>query len=526
MKFKLRFAGIVLTSGLLLALASCGGGSGGSSASSASGATATVSSGSITAFGSVFVNGHEFNTTNANVVDDDTGATTAGTSNLEVGMVVAVNSAAGSTKTTPVAADIHISPLARGFVEASDSTAGTITVMGQTVQLASGTAFSDHRACVTAVTSPCTATAGQGDLTATSGATPGTFVSIHGYLYSTGSSAQIVATLVSAGDYTAGTSRFKLEGQVTGVSATTLSIGAENVDLSKAVCRGATTVCSTAYAIGDIVAAHGLTAPAAGTFAADAARLSRMLPQTAGASVEVEGKVSSVSGTTFVIRGITVDGSGLATGQIPAVGDKVELLGTVVVNGTSTSIMATSIVHDVPAAATRVTLAGPLASVATGATSGTFVVTVLGQTAIVDATTHIADRTVSPPPTFNITNFDTYLQAKTPFIVVRTLVDSSGNLRAVGFDVVKAPLNNLVGVAGPADAAPTVGASSNTVLIHGVPVIYSPGTTLPVANEPIVQGSYILAAGALSTGNVDTTAVGGFLFALPKSSKDRGFHGF
>ena len=50
----------------------------------------TMSSGVITAFGSVFVNGRRFRTDKARVIDDDTGAVTSGMTGLEVGMVVVV----------------------------------------------------------------------------------------------------------------------------------------------------------------------------------------------------------------------------------------------------------------------------------------------------------------------------------------------------------------------------------------------------------------------------------------------------
>jgi len=114
------------------------------------------------------------------------------------------------------------------------------------------------------------------------------------------------------------------------------------------------------------------------------------------------------------------------------------------------------------------------------------------------------------------------LQGKTPFVVLRTYADSSGNLHATGFDIVKAPVNNLVGVSGPADAAPTMGATTNTVKVHGVSVIYKQSLTMP-----IIAGSYILAAGALTTdGSVDTTTTGGTMIALPKNALDRCMNGF
>jgi len=523
MKLNVRLIAILIIGFLSVVLASCGGSSG--TSANSSGATASVSSGVITAFGSVFVNGHEFDTKNANIIDDDIGILAKGTGSLEVGMVVSVDSAASSTQAAPVASEIHVSPLVSGFVDVSDTTGGTITVMGQNVQLTSGTAFSDHRVCVTATTNPCSAISGQGSLTQTNGATTGTFVAVHGYLFSTGGSPQIVATLVTALDYVSGASKFKLEGQVTAASAvpSTLTIGSESVDLSNAICRtkGPSVPCVSAYSVGNVVSAIGKSAPTNGTFIADKARLSRLLPLTAGSTVEVEGKVSSVIGTTFVIRGITVDGSGL-TVPIPAVGDMVEVRGTVANDGTS--IIATSIEYDHHLSAARITLAAPLTSVVPGTSAGTYAVTVLGKTSIVDATTHIADRTIYPAPTFNITNFDTYLQGLTslPFVVVRSNVDASGNLHATGFDIVLAPANGMVGITGPADAAQTVGTSNNTVTVYGVPIIFNPSPNLTIK-----QGSYILAAGTLtSAGAVDTTASGGSLIALTKEDDDRCFNGF
>jgi hypothetical protein len=522
MNFNHRIAALLLGPAIALSLAACGGG-GGSTAATTPGATASVSTGAITAFGSVFVNGHEFNTSGANIVDDDTGAMLR-SSDLEVGMVVTVNSAAGSTTSMPVAADIHVSPLARGFVDASDVAASTITVMGQTVQLTSGTVFTDHRACLTATTGACTAIAGQADLVPTAGSMPGNFVTVHGYLLSSGGSAQIVATLVSAQDYVANTSLFKVEGVAT-ASAGTLTIGAETLDLSTAVCHagGAVVACSSAFKTGDTVAAIGTVPPAANVFVPSKARLSRLLPQAAGATVEVEGQVSSVSGMFFVVRGISVDGSALTT--LPAVGDRVELLGTVAADGKS--VVATTMEHDIAAAAPRVILAGPLTlPVTAGSAAGTFNVSVLGQTAVVDATTRIADRTVMPPTTFNSGNFDTYVNAKpSAYVVVRTMV-VNGALHATGFDIVNAPAGGMVAVAGPADAAPTASGATSTVTIHGVSVIYDPLKIIPMGNRNIVAGSYLLAAGTLSSGSVDTTAAGGFLFVLPNTARDRGFRGF
>ena len=525
MRINFKIAGGFLAAAALTAiLAACGGGGGGGATPDAAGTASTTpspvvasqSTGAITAMGSVFVNGHEFNTNNASVVDDDTGTRTPGTADLDVGMVVSVTAASNSSPSAPVASEIHVDPLAKGFVDASTLSAGTLTVMGQTVQITSSTAYADQRACVSASTTPCTAITGQSGLTATSGSTPGNYVTVHGYLFSTGTAAQIVATLIGIQDYVAPSatttgSPFKVEGQITSVSGNTVVIGAETIDLSGATCQasGSTASCNSVTTVGKTIAARGFTAPTGSKFAPATARLVRLLSQTAGAKVEIEGKVSSVTGTSFVVQGITIDGSGLAAGQMPALGDKVELIGTIAANGQT--ITATSILEDHPAAPARYVLAGPLTSVAAGTTTGTFVVAVLGQTATVDANTMIVDQTVRPRPTFNITNFQTYLQGLSalPYVTLQVQATSSGDLQANAFRIVKAPANGFVVITGPADGAVTA-ASPSSVKVHGINVLFDASLAHNAAS--IAKGTNILATGSLtSAGAIDTTVAGGTL---------------
>src|SRR5882672_5765948 len=119
--------------GTLLALASCGGGSSGPGGS---GATSTF--GTITAFGSVFVNGVEFSTSGATIVLDGNPATE---SNLRVGMVVTVSgSRSGSSGS---ATRIEVDEAVKGFVEAKPD-ANHWTVMGQTVLVDDQTRFENN----------------------------------------------------------------------------------------------------------------------------------------------------------------------------------------------------------------------------------------------------------------------------------------------------------------------------------------------------------------------------------------------
>src|SRR5712675_1480110 len=118
--------------GTLLALASCGGGTSGT------GGSGVTSTGTITAFGSVFVNGVEFSTSGATIVLD---GNPAAESNLRVGMVVTVNgSRSGSSGS---ATRIEVDDAVKGLVEAKTD-ANHWTVMGQTVLVDDQTRFENN----------------------------------------------------------------------------------------------------------------------------------------------------------------------------------------------------------------------------------------------------------------------------------------------------------------------------------------------------------------------------------------------
>ena len=535
---------------LALALAACGGGGGGGDpsnggTSSPSGAsTSPTSSGAITAFGSVFVNGHEFATGSAQVMDDDTGDTAGKVSALEVGQVVDVQPTSASTDASPAAQWLHVHPLARGFVDASDSTADTITVMGQTVSLDSGTLYSDHRACLGAATNPCTAVADASGLSVTTAAagatTPGSYVSVDGYLFSgAAGSAQIVATLVSVHDTpSAGLgAAFKAEGLVgttTASGATAgVTIGGLAVDLDHATCRvdGHATACAGAFAAGEVVSVFSATAPTlpATAFNATIAIEREHLPvQTAGAAVEFDGRVSAstpASGSaaaTFVVRGVTVDPSALPAGtSLPAVGDLVRVTGTVSADGLSVTASAIQILH--AASSVSYAFAGDVTAVAAGAVSGTFNVTVLGQTIVVDGQTRLSDRQSwqwfdqdpqSNP--FNIATFQAYLAASaSQHVAVRAAKDSGGVLQALSLAIW--PTSAYSEVAGPVDATPApVAASASapaTFSVDGVAVsavagaihfAHHGGSTVAAGDEVAASGTF--AAGVLGVAATPSSA--------------------
>ncbi|MBV8605745.1 MAG: hypothetical protein JO224_13740 [Pelomonas sp.] len=526
---------LALCAALLATLVACGGGGGGTdmtgtttapagntggSATTSGAAPGATSSGAITAFGSVFVNGHEFNIANASVVDDDTGATSASTAGLEVGQVVDVKAAATSSDAAPVAQALHIHPLVRGYVDASAS--NTLTVMGQTIEISSTTVFSDHRACLTASTNPCTAVDGIDDLALTSGstATPGSYVSVDGYLFNSGAgSVNVVAALVSVHDAPTSTNyaaAFKAEGPISALGNGTLTIAGLTVNLGSATCyaAGAQASCASAFALGQVVSAIAATSPSlpATTLTAQDVLLRNQLPvTTAGASVELEGAVSAVSGTTFTVRGVSVDASALPSGEaIPVVGDIVVVAGTVAASGTS--VAATDVQIRRAARSASYAFEGDLGSVVAGSAANTYTITLMGQAITVNANTRLADLSTAgwfsnqqANTPFNIGNFQTYLDASSSqHMIVSTAADASGNLQALSIVIVRA--SSVSGVAGIVDASPapvnsTTAGTPTTFSIHGVPISVAPGsfgmlmrrqtsTTINAGDEVIAVGSY------------------------------------
>ena len=140
------FSMTALTAAIALGLTACGGGS--STTSSLDGSTASVT-GVITGFGSIFVNGVEYETNGANIVIDGKPGTE---DDLRVGMVVTLEGSASGNSGTAVS--ISFSDEMEGPIEsvsvAADGT-GTLTVMGQNVEITADTVFDSNVAGVTAV---------------------------------------------------------------------------------------------------------------------------------------------------------------------------------------------------------------------------------------------------------------------------------------------------------------------------------------------------------------------------------------
>ncbi|HEY4038116.1 MAG TPA: DUF5666 domain-containing protein [Burkholderiaceae bacterium] len=458
MKPKLLRAGAWTAVIAAVILAACGGGSS-SNSPSASPTAMAGASGVITGFGSVVVNGHEFATDmHTQVLDGDNDDAAASTASLQVGMTVDVDASNGT------ATMLRFTSAVRGEVDSIDAMGNTLTVLGQTVQITSGTSFSGNVGN----------SASAASIMQMSDIHQGDYVVVFGYLECTGSAGcpgatTLVATLVNE---PSSIGKYRVQGYVTnystGMGMNTFTINGLTVDV--ATSGASPTNCNTmncAFSNGNFVSIRSTTAPSstggALTLTANDVKLRPVAPTfAAGATITIEGPVTQLSGTSFVVRGISVDGSGIPTMLAGLQNNQiVEVTGTITSSGT---LMATSI--DVERAAT-LALMGSLDSVSSMGFS------VLGQSFSVTNSTRFVDWATDVRP-FNSTNFATVLMMGDQ-IIVSGYPSGSGNV-ATRVERIRKPSSPQAAAAGivASDNAPT----DTMMTVAGITVTLSSSTQL------------------------------------------------
>lgn len=137
-----RSLGRMLAAGAALLVAACGGG-GGDGSEPVAGIDrggVTIAQGPISGFGSVIVNGVRYATTAATItIDDQPGAE----SDLRVGQVVRVEGTVDANGTTGMARRISFNDEVEGPVQSIDLATSQFVVVGQRVQVGTGTSFDD-----------------------------------------------------------------------------------------------------------------------------------------------------------------------------------------------------------------------------------------------------------------------------------------------------------------------------------------------------------------------------------------------
>jgi len=298
----LAFAGALLSAGLaafllavLTLLPGCGGGVGGEGTGSF--ASVTFSSGAITGFGSIVVNGVHYDEAAATVQDDD--GATLDRSSLALGMVVQVSAGGISTATdgrlVATASAVRATRSLLGPVSAINLGTGQLTVLGQGVAVSAATVIDSRWA---------------GGLASVA---IGQVVEVYGYFDA--SRSVYVATRLAQASAGGG---YRISGPVAAVDdAQTFRLGGQTFS-------GAT----TGLAAGNLVRLNLQTAPdTSGRWVVSAQRAEDK-PPSDREGARLDGLVSSVtSGTRFVVNGTPVDSSAAQVSGTVQVGAKVEVRG-------------------------------------------------------------------------------------------------------------------------------------------------------------------------------------------------------
>ena len=404
---------------IVLGLSACGGGSGGGS--SASGTAGTASVGTITGFGSVFVNGVEFQTNSTSITIDGTPATET---DLAVGMVAHLNGSASGT--TGVALSIDVHDELEGAVQSNGVTTpggtGTLIIMGQNVTVDTNTLFESKVATIPTI-----------DMIA-----PGNIVEVNGY--SDGNGNTIATRIeVKAVDITSYGKSIEVKGVISNLDtvAKTFTLGSLSVDYSSA-------------SMGNLTLADGLyvevksdTAPVSSgaTTTLTANRIDvqddgkKGQQGSEGEKLKIKGVIASVNGNDFLL----MDGTNIITdrstkfdseGSINLTKDAmVEVEGQF---NTSGDLIARKINIESSDASTQTEYRGLVINVtATGINTGT-VTLQDGSVFTVSNTTIMKDSSNSGVHQFNLQQLETaWMNNESPYVQVNAYTDTtSGNLVA------------------------------------------------------------------------------------------------
>lgn len=198
---------------------SSGGGSGGSGGGGGVSAGSVSTSGVITGFGSVFVDGVEFETDNSSFSLDDGEDGPESEDELEVGMVVTVTGTVNADGVSGDAVHIEYDDELEGIVFSSSIDAdgiGTMDVMGQTVSVDNTTIFESDVPGITEIQQ----------------VVAGNVVEVSGFSSGDGN---IFATRIEVESATHSGEEIEVKGIVADLTATTFTIGGLTVDYSGAV---------------------------------------------------------------------------------------------------------------------------------------------------------------------------------------------------------------------------------------------------------------------------------------------------
>lgn len=317
-----RFIRRLFIFAILSALGACGGSGGTNIAGISSGGTGGIASGPITGFGSVIVNGVEFDDTLAQVTINGVADRPVG--ELKLGMVVEVSGTIDPARGTGKAESITASRVALGPLSAIDLAAGGFTVLGQRVMANAGTVYEGA--------------AGLPDLLA------GDLVEVSS-LDDMASGVQVATRIERHPQPIPGAILLEVQGAVGALAATTFQIGTQTVNYSGA---NLSDIPAGGLANGLKVRVQASQLPAGGVLAATRVQGVAEASIATGTRVEIEGFVSSyISPANFRVGAQVVNASGAqfvnGTAADLANGKRIEIEGIVagaIVNASKIEFLA------------------------------------------------------------------------------------------------------------------------------------------------------------------------------------------
>ena len=258
------------------------------------------SKGVITAKGSIFVNGVEFDISGASIMINGAPGTDA---DLRVGMQVEVKGKIDDASSTGMAAEVHFDGSFKGPIDAI--AAPNLTVLGQTVITDSNTVFESLP-------------------TGLAGLAVNDVVEVAGMPNQLG---QILATHIEK----TGSTTFEIRGVVSSPAAGTFTLTPPNngvaltVNYTGSLPAGITT--GTSVEVKFTLADWTSGTHTIGTIAAGNIEAKSELEPANGDRVEVQGFVTGLSGSTFTVEGISVNSGSLSLAGVSN-GTKVEVEGS------------------------------------------------------------------------------------------------------------------------------------------------------------------------------------------------------
>ena len=461
------------TLGLAALVAGCGGGSETVAGIDAGGtpnpvATSVVSSGAITGFGSIIVNGVHYDTGDAEILVD---GAAAAQSALAVGDVVVVQGTLSDDGTTGTASSVTFDDAVEGPISAIDLTGSTLTVLGQLVHVDADTSFDDR-------ISPASL----------DGLTAGDIVEVSGFLRADGS---IGATRIEP---KAAGGEFEVTGSVANLDtgALAFTLGGLTVDYSAAQLDDFP---AGAPEEGQLVEAKGTALGTSGELLATRVEFKgNDRPGDAGDRVEVEGFITRFgSASDFEVEGrtVTTDGGTVfenGTGADLGLNRKVEVEGVL----DDTGVIDASKVELKQAGFIRIT--------STVESIGSDRLTVLGIEVRVDTSTRMEDKSDADVEPFTLADL-----AVGDFVEVRGFEDAEG---------VKA---SLLEREDPEDEVELRGfvesANSTEFAILGVTIRTDGGTVFRDLNDAIIDAATFFSQAEGRLVEADGTLGNGVIFA-------------